>query len=81
MNISVDVYDRLKRSAPLVENIPQSPIIESEVESTPAIEEMTGAEEVIYLHRQGIDSRLIATRTGSTLGEVELIISLEDGKK
>lgn len=31
---------------------------------------------IIRLHRQGIDSRLIASRVGRPVGEVELIISL-----
>ena len=33
--------------------------------------------EVIRLYRQGIDTRLIATRLGGSVGEVELIISLD----
>ncbi len=36
--------------------------------------------EVVDLHNKGISSGVIATRLGTTVGEVELIISLQDGK-
>jgi hypothetical protein len=38
-------------------------------------------ERVFDLHRQGISPDLIAARTGSTLGEVELIISLGERRQ
>jgi hypothetical protein len=34
-------------------------------------------QQIIDLHRKGIASNIIATRVGSTVGEVELVISLE----
>jgi len=37
-------------------------------------------EQVLDLHRKGIASNIIAARVGSTVGEVELIISLKDRK-
>ncbi|MFP4373529.1 MAG: DUF6115 domain-containing protein [Spirochaetaceae bacterium] len=37
--------------------------------------------EVVELHRKGIASNIIANRTGTTVGEVELIISLADRKE
>ena len=37
-------------------------------------------EQVVSLHRKGIAPNIIASRVGSTLGEVELIIALHDGK-
>ena len=41
----------------------------------------TPAEEVLALHRQGFDPKIIAAKTGSPLGEIELIISLSDGSR
>jgi hypothetical protein len=35
--------------------------------------------QVLALHRQGFEPKIIAAKTGSTLGEIELIISLADG--
>lgn len=37
--------------------------------------------EIIELHRKGIAANIIANRMGSTVGEVELIISLADRKE
>jgi hypothetical protein len=37
-------------------------------------------EEVIDLHRKGISSGIIAHKLGTTIGEVDLIISLQDRK-
>jgi len=37
-------------------------------------------EQVLDLHRKGIAPNIIAARVGSTVGEVELIISLKDRK-
>ena len=37
------------------------------------------AEDVISLHRQGFDARIIAKRLGAAVGEVELILSLRGG--
>ncbi len=83
-----EVYDRLKKSAPLVATS-DSPSTETAVSPVPkeaadaALPEpgRSSADEVLDLHRQGFDTRLIASRTGSTLGEVELIISLAHGKE
>jgi len=36
---------------------------------------------VVQLHEQGIEPTLIATRLGTTVGEVELIISLRAGNR
>lgn len=38
-------------------------------------------ERIVDLHRKGIASNIIANRVGSTVGEVELIISLADRKE
>ncbi len=37
--------------------------------------------QIVELHRKGIASNIIANRTGTTVGEVELIISLADRKE
>jgi hypothetical protein len=41
----------------------------------------TPGDEVIALHRQGFDPKIIAAKTGSPLGEIELIISLSGGSR
>ncbi len=42
---------------------------------------VTLADEVLALHRQGLDTKIIAAKTGSPLGEIELIISLAEGTR
>ncbi len=37
-------------------------------------------EDVLKLHHEGFSAAVIATHLGTTIGEVELIISLEEGK-
>ena len=37
--------------------------------------------QIVELHRKGIAANIIANRTGTTVGEVELIISLSDRKE
>ena len=76
--LSTEVYDRLKRTVPLVSK-PQEP--NTIGKSTEHRLEKSAAEIVIDLHRKGFDPKLIASKTGSSLGEVELIISLDDQKK
>ncbi len=39
-----------------------------------------GAAEVLELYRQGFEPKIIAAKTGSSLGEIELIISLAGGR-
>ncbi len=38
-------------------------------------------QEILYLHEQGIDTRIISEKTGKPSGEVELVISLNSKKK
>jgi hypothetical protein len=38
-------------------------------------------DQIVELHRKGIAANIIANRTGTTVGEVELIISLSDRKE
>ena len=53
--------------------------------TVPAEEEQpkpaTPAEEVLALHRQGFDPKIIAAKTDFPLGEIELIISLANGSR
>jgi hypothetical protein len=89
VKFGAEVYDRLKKAAPIVH--PAAPPKNSfgddrEQRGDPdkAVvpdPERTTAEEVLELHRQGFDSRIIATRTGSNVGEIELIISLSNRDK
>ena len=41
----------------------------------------TTADKVLALHKQGFDPKIISAKTGSPLGEIELIISLADGTR
>jgi len=54
-----------------------------EPESEDAQDSMTTSkrERVINLHRQGISLDIIASRVGSTVAEVELIISMTEGRR
>ena len=76
--LGTEVYDRLKRTVPLVSKLQEQKTIDKTTEQ--ALEK-SAAELVIDLHRKGFDPKLIASKTGSSLGEVELIISLDDQKK
>ena len=78
VKFGAEVYDRLKKAAPFVHVV--DPTEEDEPESLveTSSSERSSAEEVLELHRQGFDSRIVAARTGLTVGEVELIISLSD---
>ena len=76
--IGSEVYDKLKRVVPMA---PKAQDPEPEAESAEKVVEKTSAEMVVDLHRKGFDPKIIASRTGSNLGEVELIISLENQKK
>ena len=81
------VYEQLKGSSPRgrpVNAVPEAPAQEANILPTPdpdvtdrreATPEST-ADSVWALHRQGIEPRLIATRLGTSVDEVELIISL-----
>ncbi|MBN1686371.1 MAG: hypothetical protein JW852_06925 [Spirochaetales bacterium] len=111
VRIGAEVYERLKRSRPLVpeenrsaagtETLPpdsQRPLEEQSVSYAVAPagggehrEPMAGGAappggggmtaRVLELHRQGFEPKIIASRTGSTLGEIELIISLAAGNR
>ena len=71
--VGMDVYDKLKKAAHSAETETV------EVSPSPGIEEVSLSSSVMALHRQGFDPRIIAGRLGKTLGEVELIISLNTG--
>jgi len=68
---SEEVYAQLKPRGPLPEAPPpQAPV---RVKSP--------REEVLDLHHQGMDAKLIASKLNKTLGEVELIISLGERRR
>ena len=52
---------------------PETPAAEEEEEARPV------RERILDLHRKGISPSIIASRVGSTVGEVELIIGLSGG--
>ena len=75
VKLGSEVYDNLRRAAPMAPAYAKAPDAPA-----PATDDgRTG--EVLELSRQGFDKKLIAARTGTSLGEVELIISLAQGKE
>ena len=82
--MSVRVYDQLKRSAAAAKVAPTAPSDgESAEKRTAAAAEVASADQdkasrVLSLHRQGFDAQIISSRLGATVGEVELIISLSE---
>ncbi len=80
--IGVDVYNKLKSSAerrPVPDSRARA-LPTSSAESSGAAEAESLARRVERLSRQGFDARIIAGRLGTTVGEVELILSLRDGR-
>ena len=66
------VYNQLGRindNQPLVDNSAAIPIVE-----------ISKKDKIIELHNNGFTTTVIASRVGSTVGEVELIISLIEGR-
>jgi hypothetical protein len=64
---------------------PAPDAVEPQVETSQQEGEQNGRspskkERILDLHRKGIASNIIAGRVGSTVGEVELVISLSEGK-
>jgi hypothetical protein len=88
--IGARVYARLGESrkssleaggpSPMEETMARSVSDEFEKPPPPNIAEPR-QEEVVRLHKAGFSSTLIAGKTGVPRGEVELIISLEEGKE
>jgi hypothetical protein len=82
-NVTTNLYDHLRKSAAVEMQVRKEP------EPKPAIEEFAASEdtksrlnvqEILGLHRQGFAASIIATKFGSSIGEVELIISLGEKK-
>jgi DNA-binding NarL/FixJ family response regulator len=89
---STERYNDIVRRAPRTQQPHAAPAAEktaaSDGEKTgdpPANEASEGRatrkKQIVELHRKGIASNIIANRTGTTVGEVELIISLADRKE
>lgn len=70
--VSTQVYNRILRKKQ-----PSPPREESRDETQRRV---VSYEEVMSLYNKGISSGLIASKLGTTVGEVELIISLQDRK-
>ncbi len=97
VRLGTDVYAKLKKSKPLVSEERRRGTVHPVLEpvrvaggtpaplTVPAEEEQpkpaTPAEEVLALHRQGFDPKIIAAKTDFPLGEIELIISLANGSR
>jgi hypothetical protein len=93
--IGVEVYNKLKssslrRAQSGVENPKADQTHRGDENATPGTaprgdepqeaDERPLADRVAELSRQGFDSRIIASRLGTTVGEVELILSLRGGR-
>ena len=62
--------------------IPETPAANptaTPVEEPMAVDNLSLKERVLTLARQGFDARIIATRLGTTIGEVELVLSIQSG--
>ena len=64
-------------AAPAADGAAANPSIEAGESSEPSESSGTLSERVMRLANQGFDARIIAQKLGSTLGEVELILSLK----
>lgn len=52
-----------------------------EIEHVRSEQKISKKEQILGLHRNGFSSGIIASKTGISIGEVELIISLSSGKE
>ncbi len=78
-NESATTYREIVREAQKQQRRkPQEAVSNDSSEGTP-LDDRPIRERVLDLHRKGISPNIIATRVGSTVGEVELIIGLSGG--
>ena len=66
------IYNKIGRindNQPLVDSSPKTPVVE-----------ISKKDRIIELHNNGFTTSVIASRVGATVGEVELIISLIEGR-
>jgi hypothetical protein len=82
-----DILQRAAAKPPPSTGVLQAQVEPSQQETKPTAEgadpngrSPSKKERILDLHRKGIASNIIAGRVGSTVGEVELVISLSEGK-
>ncbi|MEA1910564.1 MAG: hypothetical protein U9N32_02685 [Spirochaetota bacterium] len=73
------IYNKLGKISGKAES-DVSPKMEPVVSPVKKVVELNKKERIIELHKNGFASSVIATKAGLTVGEVELIISLVEGR-
>lgn len=82
-SVTTKLYDQLRKSAAIENPIQKNRLPKPAIEESAVSEESksrSNVQEVLDLHRQGFTAGIIATKIGSSVGEVELIISLGEKK-
>lgn len=76
-------YERIlqKPNNPFSPSVSEEKLSEPSLDQSSAIKKMLSREEVLDLYNKGISPSIIATKLGTTVGEIELIISLQDRKE
>ncbi len=76
-------YERIlqKPNNPFPSSVSEEKLPEPSLNQSPAVKKMLPREEVLDLYNKGISPSIIATKLGTTVGEIELIISLQDRKE
>jgi uncharacterized membrane-anchored protein YhcB (DUF1043 family) len=78
-NESAATYREIVREAQKQQRQKPSEAISGDAAKAPQSDNRPIRERILDLHRKGISPNIIATRVGSTVGEVELIIGLSGG--
>jgi TolA-binding protein len=78
-NESAATYREIVREAQKQQREKPSDAVPDGEAGAPQSDNRTTRERILDLHRKGISPNIIATRVGSTVGEVELIIGLSGG--
>jgi hypothetical protein len=85
--------DKVERVRPVREKAPELETVRLDIKRAVTVTDPLFAQEelpeettdvrqsIVMMHFQGMDSRLIARKTGKTVGEVDLIISMEKKSK
>ncbi len=78
-NESAATYREIVREAQKQQRQKPSETVSGDAAEAPPSDNRPIRERILDLHRKGISPNIIATRVGSTVGEVELIIGLSGG--
>ncbi len=81
INLIKKEAEKSEFSTTLYNNILKKARTENNIQEERKGYKVTDQEKIIDLHRKGISANIIAKRVGTTVGEVELVISLDNGKR